>query len=45
MNDKRPRPLGEGIAAYMLGALEPGEAAELERHRRLRGLPRRDCAG
>jgi anti-sigma-K factor RskA len=30
-NDDHDR-CGEDIAAYMLGALEPGEAAELERH-------------
>jgi anti-sigma-K factor RskA len=32
MNETNHERWSEGIAAYMLGALEPGEAAELERH-------------
>ena len=32
MNETNHEHWSEGIAAYMLGALEPGEAAELERH-------------
>jgi anti-sigma-K factor RskA len=32
MSENDHRRWGEDVAAYMLGALEPGEAAELERH-------------
>jgi anti-sigma-K factor RskA len=32
MNESNHERWGEDVAAYMLGALEPGEAAELERH-------------
>src|SRR4051794_16466107 len=32
MNDSVHNRLSEELAAYMLGALEPGEAAEFERH-------------
>ena len=36
MNENEHERWSEDVAAYLLGALEPGEAAELERHCRLR---------
>ena len=46
MNENDHERRSEDVAAFVLGALEPGEAAELERH--LEGcerLPGPSCAG